>query len=114
MAGAFSLDTLRRYARALREEPKLRFFFLWTLIDDLGNAVVSWAAITFVNDYLATPEAVAAYMLRALLGQLAGSILAGPLADWPGKDDPERLARWRYKIVVWRYLIAFVIFGVLV
>lgn len=101
-------EAARRYVAALREEPKLRYFFLWTLVDDLGTAVSTWAGTVFVATIVRTPADMATFAIPMIWARLVGGVLAGPLADWNAARGPEALRRWRYKVVFWRYVALFV------
>ncbi|MCX6951294.1 MAG: hypothetical protein NTV51_03790, partial [Verrucomicrobia bacterium] len=100
-------EALRPYVASLREEPKLRYFFLWTLIDDLGTVVSAWAGTMFVATIVRSPADMATFVIPMIWARLVGGALAGPLADWNAGRGPEALRRWRYKLVFWRYVALF-------
>lgn len=100
MAGAGS-GLVGAYARALRDEPMLRAYLAGAVVDDVGVAVSAWALDLLRTDLFTDQRARASLMMPALLCLLAGSVLAGPLADWARHGSPEALARWRWRLIVW-------------
>jgi hypothetical protein len=90
---------LDRYRAALREEPRMRNYLGASIVDDVGVAVTAWATALLLTDLFTDQRERARLMLPTLLCFLAGNVVAGPLADWAG-DSLERLARWRWRVVL--------------
>jgi MFS family permease len=101
-----------QYACALREEPKLRAFALASFVDDIGVAIAAWATMLMMTNLFTTQRARASLMLPSLVAFLLGTVVSGPLADWADRDVA-RLARWRWRLVVWARLVETAMIGVL-
>src|SRR5277367_1881394 len=91
----------RRYARALREEPKLRIYVLGSVVDDVGVAVSGWAGRLMMVALFTDQHQRAKLIVPSLAFFLLGTLVAGPLADWVARGTEAQLARWRWKVVVW-------------
>src|SRR5262249_44805419 len=87
------------------DEPKLRAYALASFVDDVGIAVSAWAMMLLATNLFTTQRARASFQLPALVCFLAGTIVSGPLADWVVRGSLQRLARWRWRLVVWARLI---------
>lgn len=107
-------NLVRPYRDAFQEEPKLRSYALTSFVDDLGIAVSTWAMMLLMTNLFVTQRARASLMLPTLLCFLVGTIVSGPLADWAGRHSMLRLARWRWRVVVWSRLLETLMLGVLV
>jgi hypothetical protein len=100
------LSTLfARYRDAFRDEPKLRAYALASFVDDVGIAVSAWAMMLLATNLFTSQRARASINLPALVCFLVGTIVSGPLADWVIRGSRERLARWRWRLVVWARLV---------
>jgi hypothetical protein len=99
------LSLLTRYREAFRDEPKLRAYALASFVDDVGIAVSAWAMMLLATNLFTTQRARASLMLPSLVCCLAGTIVSGPLADWVARGSLQRLARWRWRLVVWARLV---------
>lgn len=95
---------LRTYARALREEPKYRNYLAGSVIDDVGVAVSAWAGQLIMVNLFTSQRERAKLMIPTLLCFFLGCLIAGPLADW-GRGSLARLARWRWRLVIWARLV---------
>ena len=90
-----------QYADALRDEPKLRAYAVASFADDLGLATSTWATALLMTNLFTTQRERAKLMLPSLVCFLLGAIVSGPLADWAARYSLARLARWRWRLVVW-------------
>lgn len=100
------LDTfVRPYVAAFREEPKLRAFAAANFVDDLGVAVATWASMLLMTNLFTSQRERASLMLPSLACFLLGTIVSGPLADWASRFSWARLARARFRLVVWARLV---------
>jgi MFS family permease len=104
---------VRQYVTALREEPKLRAFAAASFVDDIGVAVATWASTLLMTNLFTSQRARASLVLPTLVAFLLGTIVSGPLADWAGRRSLLRLARWRWRLVVWARLTEAALVGVL-
>ncbi len=104
---------VRQYVLAFREEPKLRAYAAAALVDDVGVAVAAWASMLLMTNLFTSQRARASLMLPTLLCFLIGTIVSGPLADWGGRLELARLARWRWRLVIWARLVETSMLGVL-
>jgi hypothetical protein len=104
---------VRQYVTAFREEPKLRAFAAASLVDDVGVAVSTWATTLLMTNLFTTQRARASLMLPTLVCFLVGTVVSGPLADWAGRVSLARLARWRWRLVLWARLAETAMVGVL-
>lgn len=96
-----SASTFGAYAALLREEPKIRAYVLATLADALGIAASIWAAQLLMARVFVDQGTRASLVIPTLVSSLAGTLLAGPLADWhASRGDMRALARWRWRIVI--------------
>lgn len=94
-------STFGAYAALLREEPKIRAYVLATLADALGIAASIWAAQLVMARVFVDQGTRASLVIPTLVSSLAGTLLAGPLADWhASRGDMRALARWRWRIVI--------------
>jgi hypothetical protein len=106
-------NLVARYRAALREEPKLRAYLAASLVDDIGVAVSAWASALLMTNLFTDQRERAKLMLPSLACFLLGCVVSGPLADWAG-PSLARLARWRYRLVVWARVVETVALGVMV
>jgi hypothetical protein len=104
---------VEEYVAGFREEPKLRAFAAASFVDDLGVAVATWASALLMTNLFTTQRARASLVLPTLVAFLLGTIVSGPIADWAGRESLARLARWRWRIVVWARLAETAMVGVL-
>lgn len=95
---------LSAYAAALREEPKLRYYVLGCLIDDIGVACSIWVFQLIMVNLFTDQSQRARFLLPNLIIILLGSLLGGPLADW-ARSSLARLSRWRWRLVVWARIL---------
>lgn len=87
----------------LREEPKIRAYLVATMIDAVGIAASIWAAQLIMATVFVDQRTRASLVIPTLVSSLAGTLVAGPLADWrANKGD---LARWRWKLVLGARLV---------
>ncbi|HQY61587.1 MAG: hypothetical protein IPF92_05790 [Myxococcales bacterium] len=93
------------YVAAFRAEPKLRAFAFANFVDDLGVAVAAWAAMLIMTNLFTSQRERASLMLPSLGCFLLGTIVSGPLADWAARFSWARLARFRFRLVVWARLV---------
>jgi hypothetical protein len=107
-----ALRRLAVYRVAFAEEPKMRAYLGASLADDAGVAVSHWASMILLTSLFATQTARASLMIPTLGCFLAGTLIAGPLCDW--ERMPERLALWRWRLVVWGRTIETAALGSLV
>ncbi|WP_394847528.1 hypothetical protein LZC95_08690 [Pendulispora brunnea] len=80
----------------------MRFYALSRAASDIGVVAFGWAEALVTTNLSVTQAARASFMVPTLLFHLLGSILSGPLADWAERFSFERLARWRWRIVLAR------------
>ncbi len=106
-------SVVRQYVTALREEPKLRAFAAASFVDDIGVAVATWASTLMMTSLFTSQRARASLVLPTLVAFLLGTIVSGPLADWAGRVSLARLARWRWRLVVWARVTEAAFVGVL-
>jgi len=102
-----------QYVTAFREEPKLRAYAAASFVDDIGLAVSAWATTLLMTNLFTSQRARASLVLPTLLCFLLGTVVSGPLADWAGRWSLERLARFRWRLVIWARLIETAMIGVL-
>mgnify|MGYP000494038293 CR=1 FL=1 len=95
---------LAAYAAALREEPKLRFYVLGALIDDIGVACSIWVFQLIMVNLFTDQGQRARFLVPNMIVLLVGSLLGGPLADW-ARSSLAQLARWRWRLLVWARLV---------
>ncbi|HRG99294.1 MAG TPA: hypothetical protein PLR99_23755 [Polyangiaceae bacterium] len=93
------------YVAAFRDEPKLRTFALANFVDDLGVAVAAWASMLIMTNLFTSQRERASLMLPSLACFLLGTLVSGPLADWAARFSWARLARFRFRLVVWARLV---------
>lgn len=105
---------LDRYRHALRDEPKLRGYLAAALVDDVGIAVTAWAMALLATGLFTDQRERAKLMLPTLVCFLAGTVVAGPLADWFASSSAAQLAHWRWRVVVWARAVETVFLTVLV
>jgi hypothetical protein len=98
------MSVVSQYVRALREEPRLRAFAAASFVDDVGLAVSAWAAELMMTNLFTSQRARASLQLPALVCFLLGTVVSGPLADWAARFSLARLARWRWRLVIWARL----------
>jgi hypothetical protein len=91
----------QQYLALWREEPRARAYLGATLVDEIGLAVSAWASAWLMTTLFENQRARASLMVPALFCFLMGAIISGPLADWLSRAGPERLAHWRWKVVLW-------------
>lgn len=103
MVTAKPRSTLGAYVAVLREEPKIRAYMLAVLIDAIGIAASIWAAQLIMAAVFVDQRTRASLVIPTLLSSLAGTLIAGPLADW--RANRGDLARWRWKLVLSARLI---------
>ena len=103
-----------QYVDAFREEPKVRGFAAASLVDDIGVAVSTWATTLLMTSLFTSQRARASLMLPTLVCFLVGTVVSGPLADWAGRRSLARLARWRWRLVIWARLAETAMLGVLI
>ena len=104
---------VRQYVTALREEPRLRAFAVASFVDDIGVAVAAWASTLLMTNLFTSQRARASLVLATVVAFLLGTLVSGPLADWAGRSSLARLARSRWRIVVWARLAETAMVGVL-
>ncbi len=94
-------NTAAAYVAALRDEPKMRAYLVATLLDAVGIAASIWAAQLIMAQVFVDQRTRASLVIPTLLSSLAGTLVAGPLADWQGRRGGLRaLAVWRWKLVI--------------
>ncbi len=93
------------YVEAFRAEPKLRAFALANFVDDVGVAVAAWASMLIMTNLFTSQRERASLMLPSLACFLLGTLVSGPLADWAARFSWARLARFRFRLVVWARLV---------
>lgn len=94
-------NTAAAYVAALRDEPKMRAYLVATLLDAVGIAASIWAAQLIMAQVFVDQRTRASLVIPTLLSSLAGTIVAGPLADWQGRRGGLRtLAVWRWQLVI--------------
>jgi hypothetical protein len=109
------LSLASRYAGALRDEPKMRAYLVGALVDDVGVAASVWIWQLMLAQLFVDQRARASLMMPALLCFLLGSVLAGPLADWPStKRTQVPLGIWRWRTILWGRAVETLGLGVLV
>jgi hypothetical protein len=96
---------LRTYWAALREEPKIGAYLAGALVDDVGVAVSAWGMTILAARLFTDQGERARLVLPTMVCFLAGTLLAGPLADWGARTFPAGLPRWRWRIVVYARLV---------
>ncbi|WP_394837044.1 hypothetical protein LVJ94_09060 [Pendulispora rubella] len=80
----------------------MRFYALSRVASDIGVVAFGWAEALVATNLSVTQAARASFMVPTLVFHLLGSIISGPLADWAERFSLERLARWRWRIVLAR------------
>ncbi len=96
---------VEQYRGAFRDEPKLRAYAIASFIDDLGLATSTWATGLLMTNLFTTQRERAGLMLPSLASFLLGTVVSGPLADWGARFSLARLARWRWRLVVWARVV---------
>ena len=109
------LTLARQYVTALRDEPKLRAFAAASFVDDIGVAVATWASTLLLTNLFTSQRARGepGAGRRSSRFLALGTIVSGPIADWAGRVSLARLARWRWRVVVWARVTEAAFVGVL-
>ncbi len=102
-----------QYLRALREEPRMRAFAAASFVDDIGVAVSAWGMTLLQTNLFTSQRARASLILPSMVCFLAGTVVSGPLADWASRFSLARLARWRWRLVIWARLAETAMLGIL-